>query len=319
MIKENSKVLVTGACGFIGSHLCEELLSKGNRVIGIDAFRDYYSEAIKRKNIEKALEEKEFTLVEKDILDLNFVGDEIEYIFHAAAQPGVRASWGKSFDVYVRDNVLATQHLLELCKEHKNLRKFVYSSSSSIYGDAEAFPTPEDAIPKPVSPYGVTKLSGEHLCQLYHLNYGISTVSLRYFTVFGPRQRPDMAFHKFIRAILEGGVIEVYGGGEQSRDFTYVRDVIWANLLAMERSTEHSVFNIGGGNQATVNEVIEILQELIGKKAKVSYKEKAKGDVKDTKADTTRAKKELVFEPGFSLEDGLVREIEWIRDIFGYS
>jgi nucleoside-diphosphate-sugar epimerase len=310
------RALVTGACGFIGSQLCENLLAKGYSVMGVDSFRDYYAEEIKRRNIEHALTKKDFVLLEKDILDLDSVGEGTEYIFHAAAQPGVRASWGSSFDVYVRDNILATQHLLELCKAHKVLTRFIYSSSSSIYGDAEALPTPEDSIPKPVSPYGVTKLAGEHLCQLYHKNYGIPTICLRYFTVFGPRQRPDMAFHKFIRAMLSGEAIEVYGDGEQSRDFTYVQDVIRANIIALEKDTVHSVFNIGGGNQATVNEVIDILQDLIGKEARIVYKEKAKGDVKNTSADICRARRELGFEPQFSLEDGLKKEIEWIRDTF---
>jgi nucleoside-diphosphate-sugar epimerase len=310
------RVLVTGACGFIGSHLCENLLAKGYSVMGVDSFRDYYAEEIKRRNIEHAITKKDFVLLEKDILDLDSVGEGTEYIFHVAAQPGVRASWGSNFDVYIRDNILATQHLLELCKAHKVLTRFIYSSSSSIYGDAEAFPTPEDSIPKPVSPYGVTKLAGEHLCQLYHKNYGIPTICLRYFTVFGPRQRPDMAFHRFIKAVLGGGAIEVYGNGEQSRDFTYVQDVIRANIIAMEKDTVHSVFNIGGGNQATVNEVIDILQDLIGKEARVVYKEKAKGDVKNTSADIRRARRELEFEPQFSLGDGLKKEIEWIRDTF---
>jgi nucleoside-diphosphate-sugar epimerase len=317
MEKNKAKVLVTGASGFIGSHLCEELLRKGFEITGVDALTDYYSKEIKLRNMENAGKHEKFRFVNERIEKIGFIDDEVEFIFHLAAQPGVRASWGKSFDVYVRDNILATQHLLELCRGHKNLGKFIYSSSSSIYGDAEAFPTPEDSIPKPVSPYGVTKLAGEHLCELYHSNYEIPTVSLRYFTVFGPRQRPDMAFHKFIKAILEGSMIEVYGDGKQSRDFTFVQDVVQANLLAMKGSTVHSTFNIGGGNQATVNEVIEILQELIGKKANVVYQEKAKGDVKSTKADTRRARKELVFEPGFSLENGLKKEIDWIREIYG--
>ncbi|GAH73152.1 unnamed protein product, partial [marine sediment metagenome] len=215
-----------------------------------------------------------------------------------------------------RDNVLATQHLLELCKEHKNLKKFIYSSSSSIYGDAESFPTKEDCTPKPISPYGVTKLAGEHLSVLYKRNYGVPIACLRYFTVFGPRQRPDMAFHRFIKAILEGNQIEVYGNGEQSRDFTYVSDVVNANILAMQKDTKEIIFNIGGGNYATINRIIHTLKELIKFNIKVEYKEKAKGDVRDTKADISRAKRELGFFPKHNLSFGLKQEIEWIKSIY---
>jgi nucleoside-diphosphate-sugar epimerase len=244
---------------------------------------------------------------------LDSIDKDIEFIFHLAAQPGVRASWGRNFPRYVHNNIRSTQHLLELCKDHKNLRKFIYSSSSSIYGDADKFPTGEDTIPKPVSPYGVTKLAAEHLCQLYHNNNLVSTICLRYFTVFGPRQRPDMAFHKFIKAMLNDEKIEVYGDGEQSRDFIYVEDVVQANISAMKENTDHSIFNIGSGNQATVNEAISTIQNIIGKEASIEYQKRASGDVKTTKADIQRAKKELHFEPSCSLRDGLISEIEWIK------
>ena len=313
-IRENyTEVLVTGACGFIGSHLCEKLLKKGYMVIGIDSFTDFYPKTIKEKNIEISLKKSNFKFVETDILNLTSIDKDIEYIFHTAAQAGVRTSWGENFDIYTRNNILATQHLLELCKNHKKLKKFIYSSSSSIYGDAETLPTKEDTIPKPVSPYGVTKLAGEHLCQLYHKNFGIPVICLRYFTVFGPRQRPDMAFHRFIKSAMSGKPIIIYGDGKQSRDFTYVSDVVAANILAMENNTKEIIFNIGGGNYATINETIEILRKLLELPVKVKYKEKEKGDVRDTKADVTMAKKELGFNPKYDLNYGLEQEIKWIK------
>lgn len=316
MGKKRMSILVTGACGFIGSHLCERLLSSGYKVVGIDSLTDFYSQDIKRANIKKVIKKSNFSFINEEILSLDHIDEAVNYIFHLAAQPGVRTSWGDNFNIYVRDNVLATQHLLELCKEHKNLKKFIYSSSSSIYGDAESFPTKEDCTPKPISPYGVTKLAGEHLSVLYKRNYGVPIACLRYFTVFGPRQRPDMAFHRFIKAILEGNQIEVYGNGEQSRDFTYVSDVVNANILAMQKDTKEIIFNIGGGNYATINRIIHTLKELIKFNIKVEYKEKAKGDVRDTKADISRAKRELGFFPKHNLSFGLKQEIEWIKSIY---
>lgn len=316
MDEKQIKVLVTGACGFIGSHLCERLLKEGHYVFGIDCFSDYYSKEIKMKNIEISLQNPLFKLYETDILELTSIDKDIEYIFHVAAQPGVRTSWGKNFNIYVKNNILATQHFLELCKDHKRFKKFIYSSSSSVYGNAEMFPTREDTLPKPVSPYGVTKLAGEHLCQLYLKNYNVPIICLRYFTVFGPRQRPDMAFNKFIKSMLTGESLTVYGDGEQSRDFTYVSDVVDANILAMQKDTKEIIFNIGGGNYATVNRIIHALKELIKFNIKVEYKEKAKGDVRDTKADISRAKRELGFFPKHNLSFGLEQEIEWIKSIY---
>ncbi len=314
----NSTVLVTGACGFIGSHLCEKLLETGYTVTGIDSLSDFYSKDIKLNNINLALQNPRFSFFVRDILSIQSLNEHVEYIFHVAAQPGVRTSWGKNFDIYVRDNVLATQHLLELCKDHKRLKKFIYSSSSSIYGDAKAFPTSEDCLPKPISPYGVTKLAGEHLCQLYHKNFGIPIICLRYFTVFGPRQRPDMAFHKFIKAILENRPITVFGNGNQSRDFTFVIDVVDANIAAMTKETESTIFNIGGGNHETVNGVIGLLQDLLGKKAKINYIENVKGDVRDTKADITLPRRELGFNPAYDLKHGLQKEIEWLKSMYNF-
>lgn len=313
-----SRIIVTGAAGFIGSHICERLLKNDHFVVGIDCLTDYYSKYIKKKNIKALKQNERFNFIERNILDLDSVKEEIEYIFHVAAQAGVRASWGKKFDIYIKNNILSTQHLLELSKNIKGLKKFIYSSSSSIYGDAETLPTSENTIPKPISPYGVSKLAGEHLCQLYSKNYGVHTVSLRYFTVFGPRQRPDMAFHIFIKAILEDKPIIVFGNGEQSRDFTYISDVVEANILAMESNSKETIYNIGGGNYATVNQVLEILKEFMKSDPQVKYEKKAKGDVKDTKADIKKAKRELGFVPKQDLTTGLKKEIEWVKQIYKY-
>jgi nucleoside-diphosphate-sugar epimerase len=311
--RKMSKILVTGAAGFIGSHLCEKLLKEGNSVHGIDCLTDFYSKDIKRANISKLLPNKHFLFSERDILDLTEIDNETEYVFHLAAQAGVRTSWGKDFIAYTQNNVLATQHLLELSKEHGKLKKIIYSSSSSIYGDAKSYPTKESSTPQPISPYGVTKLAGEHLCLLYNKNYGIPVVSLRYFTVFGPRQRPDMAFHRFICSILKGESLTIFGDGEQSRDFTYVDDAVNANFLAMSKKTKSAVFNIGGGNYATVNEVITVLEKCIGSSAQVIHQSKEKGDVRNTRADIARAEEELDFHPSVDLEFGLRQEISWIK------
>ena len=311
-----SKAMVTGASGFIGSMLVERLLRDGYIVIGIDSLTDFYSIDLKRRNLANALGNENFIFIEKDILELEKLQENIKYIFHTAAQPGVRSSWGKSFNVYVKDNVLVTQHLLELCKERKGLKKIVYSSSSSIYGDAEAFPTNEEVIPRPISPYGVTKLAAEHLFELYHRNYGINVVALRYFTVFGPRQRPDMAFHKFIKSIIKRVPIVVYGDGKQTRDFTFIDDIIEANVIAMKSKSKYRIFNIGGGNHVSINDVIEVLKDLMGRNTEVRYQKKEIGDVKDTMADTSRAETELGFHPKYDLHLGLKKEIEWLQAIY---
>ncbi len=314
-----TRVLVTGAAGFIGSHLCEKLLKKGHKVLGIDCFTDFYPKAIKTRNLQTCLKNPNFEFRETDILSLTSIDKDIGYIFHTAAQAGVRASWGGNFDIYTRNNILATQHLLELSKNHKKVKKIIYSSSSSVYGDAKILPTKEDTVPKPVSPYGVTKLAGEHLCRLYNKNFGVPVVCLRYFTVFGPRQRPDMAFYKFIKSAINGKPIIIYGDGRQSRDFTYVSDVVAANILAMQKDTEDTIFNIGGGNYVTVNETIELLGKLLKLPVNVKYKEKEKGDVRDTSADINRAKRELGFNPKYDLNYGLEKELEWIKKIYNIS
>ena len=234
---------------------------------------------------------------------------EVDFVFHLAAQAGVRASWGKSFEIYTRNNVEATQKLLEFYKD-LNIKKFVYASSSSVYGDAE-LPMKEDSLLKPVSPYGVTKLAGENLCYLYWKNYEVPTVSLRYFTVYGPRQRPDMAIHKFIKVIFEGDEITVFGDGTQTRDFTFVNDAVEANILAAKGDIVGEVFNIGGGSRISVNELIKKIEDITEEKARVKYVEKQKGDVRDTWADVSKANKLLHWTPKVIISDGLKNFVEW--------
>ncbi len=296
------KALVTGCAGFIGSHLTERLLSEGYEVIGIDCFMDYYAKVIKEQNISTALKNKNFKLIEEDILNMAEY-PEVDYVFHEAAQAGVRASWGKSFEIYTRNNIEATQKLLEFYKNLK-IKKFIYASSSSVYGDAE-LPMKEDSLLKPVSPYGVTKLAGEYLCYLYWKNYNVPIVSLRYFTVYGPRQRPDMAIHKFVRAILKSKEITVFGDGMQTRDFTYVDDAVEANILAAESDSVGEVFNIGGGSRISVNELIKKIEEILGKKAIMENIDKQKGDVRDTLAETSKVKDLLDWRPKVNIDEGL--------------
>ncbi len=305
------KVLVTGCAGFIGSHLTERLLKDGFDVIGIDCFTDYYSREYKDKNIKNALEDERFTLVEQDIASID-VFPAVDYVFHQAAQAGVRKSWGGDFETYARDNILATQRLLEYYKDCE-IKKFVYASSSSVYGDCE-LPMKETRMLKPVSPYGVTKLAAENLCYLYYTNYGMPTASLRYFTVYGPRQRPDMAIHLFVRAIIDGTEITVYGDGEQTRDFTFVDDVVEANMLAAMSGSQGEVFNVGGGTRISVNELIEVMENVTGKKAVVKYIEKQRGDVKDTLADADKIGK-LGWKPRVGIEEGVRRFVEWYEEL----
>jgi nucleoside-diphosphate-sugar epimerase len=304
------KALVTGCAGFIGSTLTDRLLVDGYEVVGIDRFSDYYARDIKERNLAFALKQPRFTLIEADIIEMDDF-PQVDYVFHLAAQPGVRASWGRSFDIYTRDNILTTQRLLEFYREYK-IRKVVYSSSSSVYGNVN-LPMCEDQMVQPVSPYGVTKLAAEHLCQLYWTNYGVPTVSLRYFTVYGPRQRPDMGIHKFVQAILKGEPLTIFGDGSQTRDFTYVEDVIDANLLAAKSEVNGEVFNIGGGNRISVIDLIHEIEDSTGKIADFQNITEQKGDVKDTWADTRKAEKMLGWQAKVRIQEGIARYIEWIQ------
>ncbi len=306
------KALVTGCAGFIGSHLVDRLLKMGCEVVGIDCFIDYYPREIKKANISNALAHPNFRLIEENISDIDRDKfPEVGYVFHLAAQAGVRASWGKNFEIYTRNNIEATQRLLEFYKG-REIRKFVYASSSSVYGEAE-LPMREDSLLKPESPYGVTKLAAENLCYLYYRNYQVPVISLRYFTVYGPRQRPDMAIHRFVRAVLTDEEITVYGDGEQTRDFTYVDEVIEATLLAANSDLAGEVLNIGGGSRISVNQLIKKIEKITGKKAKLEYVEGQKGDVKDTLADISQAKETLNWKPRVEIEDGLERYVSGFR------
>lgn len=310
--------VVTGCAGFIGSHLCERLIERGESVIGVDSFTDYYAPDRKRQNLSGLLTSERFRLVETDLASGDAADwlQQAECVFHTAGQPGVRGSWGDQFDLYLRNNVHATQRLLETIRRVNPEIRVVYSSSSSVYGNTDQLPTTETALPQPYSPYGATKLAAEHLCMLYHANYGIPVVALRYFTVYGPRQRPDMAFHLFLQSILQGKPIRILGDGRQTRDFTYVQDIVSANLAAAEKPVAGRVFNLGGGSRVSVNEVLDKLRSLSGVGFEVEYRERTRGDVRDTSADTTRAREDLGYSPSVSLEDGLRAQLDWCRSLY---
>lgn len=310
------RALVTGVAGFIGSHLVERLLTLGHQVIGIDSLTDYYSLRLKQRNLHGLLQSPAFRFIQGDLTELELAPllEEVQWVFHQAAQAGVRASWGASFQVYLRDNVLATQRLLEAVKG-SDIQKLVYASSSSIYGDAETFPTPETALPRPVSPYGVTKLAAEHLCHLYWRNYGVPTVALRYFTVYGPRQRPDMAFHIFCRALLQGKPLRIFGDGLQSRDFTYIADAVQGNLLAAERGPAGEVFNIGGGSRISLKAALAHLEALTQCEAHALNEATQKGDARHTSADIRKAQQVLGYQPTTTIEEGLAQEVAWMREL----
>lgn len=312
------RALVTGAAGFIGSHLCERLLRDGAEVAGVDAFVPNYPRPWKEANLRRLRDQARFRFQEGDLLalDLPRLLANVEVVFHQAAMPGVRSSWGAEFQVYVDHNVRATQRLLEAAAGLRHLRRIVYASSSSVYGDTPALPLGEEAVPQPISPYGVTKLAAEHLCHLYAVASGVPTVSLRYFTVYGPRQRPDMAFHRFAAALLQGREIVVYSDGEQTRDFTYVDDAVEANVRAALRPVDPgAVFNVGGGARISVNAALDLLQSAAGRAARIVRREAQRGDMRHTFADTRRAEAALEFRPAVSVAEGLRRELAWMEEI----
>jgi UDP-glucose 4-epimerase len=307
------KALVTGAAGFIGSSLSERLISDGAEVVGIDCFTDYYPRADKERNLTELRKAARFRLVEAPLAqtELGPLLDGVTHVFHLAAQAGVRKSWGRDFRVYTVNNVEATQLLLEACIA-RPLERIVYASSSSVYGDDVELPMSEDARLQPVSPYGVTKLAAEHLCYLYFVNHGIPAVSLRYFTVYGPRQRPDMAFRRFFSAAMRDEGLPLYGDGHQTRDFTFVSDAVSATVAAATRGVPGRVYNIGGGSRVEVLDVFELIRQITGRPVRIERIEAQKGDMRNTYADTRRARADLGFAPVVTLEQGLRAQFAWM-------
>ena len=310
------KCVVTGAAGFIGSRLAARLLAEGHVVVGVDCFTDYYPRRIKEHNLAPLRTSPSFRFLAEDLnaLDLGGLLEGTEAVFHLAAQAGVRASWGTSFDAYITNNIRSTQRLLEAARG-RPLLKFVFASSSSVYGLTRDLPMRETSPVQPLSPYGVTKLSAEQLCVLYNRNYGVPTVALRFFTVYGPGQRPDMAFHRFFQAMAEGREITVYGNGNQTRDFTYVDDIVAASLAALEGGRSGEVYNIGGGHRERLADVIRVMEEVTALKARITHTEAQKGDVPDTYADIRKARDELGYAPRTALRDGLREEWAWLREL----
>jgi UDP-glucose 4-epimerase len=308
------KALVTGGAGFIGSHLSERLLSQGAKVRAVDAFTDFYPRPLKERNLENLRGQSGYEFVEGDLRDLDLPAllDGITHVFHLAAQAGVRRSWGAEFQVYTGLNVDATQRLLEACVG-RPIERLVYASSSSVYGDDVAIPMVETAVPQPVSPYGVTKLAAEQLCYLYYFNYKVPAVSLRYFTVYGPRQRPDMGFNRFFSAILAGKPLVQFGDGLQTRDFTFVADAARATADAAVRGVPGRVYNIGGGARVSLREVFELIARVSGRKVTIEQQGPQKGDMRDTYADTSRAHTDLGFKPSVTLEEGLRSMWQWME------
>ncbi len=310
------KALVTGAAGFIGSTLTERLLAEGADVVGLDCFTDYYPRAIKERNLAAAAAQPRFRFIESRVQDADLAGllAGCTHVFHLAAQAGVRKSWGRDFAVYTVNNIEATQVLLEAATSAPSIQRIVYASSSSVYGDHTPMPMREDALPQPVSPYGVSKLAAEQLGYLYFANYGVPTVSLRYFTVYGPRQRPDMGFHRFLRAAIAGEPISLYGDGEQTRDFTFVHDAVSATVAAATRGVPGRVYNIGGGSRVSINDVIDMIGRVTKRRPIVASDAAQKGDMRHTYADTWLARIDLGFAPTVDLEQGLAAEYRWLKD-----
>jgi nucleoside-diphosphate-sugar epimerase len=308
--------LVTGVAGFIGSTLAERLVADGADVVGIDCFTDYYPRESKERNLAVLRAQPRFRFVESRIQDADLASllADRTHVFHLAAQAGVRKSWGRDVAIYTVNNIEATQVLLEACTRTR-IERLVYASSSSVYGDLVAMPMREDAMVQPVSPYGVSKLAAEQLCYLYFANFGVPAVSLRYFTVYGPRQRPDMGFHKFLTATLTSQPIHLFGDGEQTRDFTFVADAVAATIAAGTRGVPGRVYNIGGGSRVSVNQVLELVGRVAGRQPIVNVDPVQKGDMRHTYADTSLARTDLGFAPTVGLEDGLTAELTWLTGI----
>jgi nucleoside-diphosphate-sugar epimerase len=310
------KALVTGVAGFIGSHLAEKLLAAGHEVVGVDNFLDNYPRHFKEKNLTAVSGDAKFAFIGADLLraDLKNLLRDVSYVFHLAAQPGVRSSWGVEFSRYTENNIMATQLLLEAVKDLK-LAKFVFASTSSVYGDTEDLPMREEGSTRPISPYGATKLAAEHLCHLYWRAYGVPTVSLRFFTVYGPRQRPDMFFHIFMRALLRGEEVPLYDDGEQTRDFTFCADIVDGVIAAALYPGQGEVFNLGGGSEVSLNHAISLVEKIAGREAKLRRFDRQKGDVRCTSAQLEQARSKLAYSPKVGLEQGLAEEWDWLSNL----
>lgn len=319
---ENSRILVTGAAGFIGSHLCDALIERGETVVGVDDFNPSYAPELKWQNIAGVAAHPRFSLVERDIMamghgELDALMSDVNLVYHLAAQAGVRTSWD-DFEAYVLRNISLTHRMLEAVRRPSAVlphrRRFVFASTSSIYGDAETFPTAETAVPQPVSPYGVTKLAAEQLALLYAGNYGLLVVALRLFSVYGPRQRPDMGFNMFFRSALAGAPLNILGDGRQTRDFTYVGDVVTALLSAAGADgVTGEVINVGGGHSASLVDVLDLFERIIGHPIEKRFGAPMKGDARHTAADISKARELLGYAPAVGLEEGLRAEWDWIR------
>jgi len=310
------KCLVTGAAGFIGSTVTRKLLDKGWEVRGIDNFADFYPRVMKEMNLSDIFDREGFELVEEDLVScrLDTLMEDVDGVIHLAAQAGVRTSWGTEFRTYTDSNILATQRLLEAARGG-SVQRFVYASSSSVYGETQRLPLSEEDPLMPLSPYGVSKLAAERLCRLYWKNFGVPTISLRYFTVYGPGQRPDMSFHRFIRAMLTGGSFRIFGTGEQTRDFTFVEDAAEVTVAALAEGSTGSVYNIGGGNRISLKAVVDLMAKLTGSEPCFEFQEFEKGDMMHTMADTTLAGEELGYSPRTGIEAGLDAEIRWMKKL----
>ncbi|MEB3228592.1 MAG: NAD-dependent epimerase/dehydratase family protein [Synechocystis sp.] len=309
--------LVTGVAGFIGSHLAETLLNQGHHIIGIDELNDYYDRRQKQTNLQLLQQYPHFTFIADSIQNLNWktLLHNVQIIYHQAAQAGVRASWGQNFKDYTERNLNATQIILEACRETTSLQRLVFASSSSVYGNAETIPTTEQTPTQPVSPYGITKLAAEQLCHLYHHHFGVPITSLRYFTVYGPRQRPDMAFHKFFRATLQNQPITILGDGQQTRNYTYVSDIVVANLAAATSDQAlGQIINIGGNACVSLETILNLIEKITQIPLEKNYLPYAVGDAKHTNADITLAAHLLNYRPQIDLETGLTKEWQWIQE-----
>ena len=304
-----SRYVVTGCAGFIGSHLVDSLVADGHEVLGLDAFTDYYPRAVKEANLAYARRSPSFSLVEADLAaaPIGALLGRVDGVFHLAGQPGVRTSWGASFETYVHHNILASRRLFEAAAGAGV--RVVYASTSSVYGESEVHPTPEDVAPRPASGYGVTKLAAEQLAGAYASSHGLDVVILRYFSAYGPRQRPDMAFARITSSLVAGTPFELFGNGEQARDFTYVADVVEATRAAMERAPAAALYNVGGDEVVSLVEAIGLFEAIAGRRLEVRRGETAVGDVRRTSADTSRIRAELGWRPRTSLADGIAAQL----------